>query len=310
LPRRTVGAIWTACAPTSACGRSSTDSPRTEPTCLIASTAYQFGGRRTTVGDVVAELRPQLPTVKCTIVLGDSHVGDLTWADAVRRDQDTDLAHIDFADVDFAHPLWILFSSGTDGSAQGDVHSHGGSSSNTSSPWASVPTSVPVIGSTSTAPQLDGVGTGWSELSWWSDGGPVRRQSHLPGLAGQLAGRRGERCTAFRHGGGLPHRDRAGRGHTAADLDLFRAAERSSRQARRCRRAPGMGLRPVRRSGPAGPSTGGTDVCGSFIAGCRSCPSICGDSCRAGASAWRWTDVQTNRPTVAVPWGAGDHRSR
>ncbi|MEV0966722.1 MULTISPECIES: acetoacetate--CoA ligase [unclassified Streptomyces] len=125
LATAAVGATWTSCAPDFG-ARSVLDRfQQVEPVVLFTVDGYRYGGKEHDRTDVVAELRRELPTLRAVVhipLLGSpAPEGALEWSALTAGD-----AEPVFEQVPFAHPLWVLYSSGTTGLPKAIVQSQGG----------------------------------------------------------------------------------------------------------------------------------------------------------------------------------------
>ncbi|MGW0046068.1 acetoacetate--CoA ligase [Nocardia cyriacigeorgica] len=122
-----VGAVWSACGQDYTAKAALDRLGQLEPTVLVTADGYRFGGKAHDKRADIEQLRAGLSSVRDTVVvsrLGLAVPDTLAWADAVAG-ADADPI-IETEPVDFDHPLWIVFSSGTTGLPKGIVHGHGG----------------------------------------------------------------------------------------------------------------------------------------------------------------------------------------
>jgi acetoacetyl-CoA synthetase len=111
-----IGATWSSCAPEFGV-RSVVDRfAQIEPKVLLAVDGYRYGGTDFDRSETIAALERELPTLERTFVLPYLAGGD--W--------ELPPAELEFAQLPFDHPLWVLYSSGTTGLPKAIVHGQGG----------------------------------------------------------------------------------------------------------------------------------------------------------------------------------------
>ena len=124
-----IGAVWSSCAPDFG-SRSVIDRFRQiEPKVLFTIDGYTYGGRWYDRTGVVEEIRTALPSLLATVAVGGHAstgaagvAGSTRWADIM----DGPELPLEFVQLPFDHPLWIVYTSGTTGLPKPIVHGQGG----------------------------------------------------------------------------------------------------------------------------------------------------------------------------------------
>jgi len=130
LATTAIGAVWSSCSPDFGVQGVLDRFGQIEPRILFSADGYYYNGKQHDSLAKLAEIREGLPSVEQVIVA--PLVASQPMIDEVRdavlwSDFSVNADNIEFVDLPFNHPLYILYSSGTTGVPKCIVHGAGGS---------------------------------------------------------------------------------------------------------------------------------------------------------------------------------------
>lgn len=122
-----IGAVWSSCSPDFGSGSVIDRFQQISPKVLIAVDGYQYNGKEFNKRAIVDEIRSVLTDLEVFVEINylntePENDGRIQWKDTIKGIH----AELSFEPVPFAHPIWVLYSSGTTGKPKAITHSQGG----------------------------------------------------------------------------------------------------------------------------------------------------------------------------------------
>ena len=115
-----IGAIWSSCAPEFGVPTVVDRFKQIEPKVLLAVDGYRYGGKDFDLSERVGRLQQEIPSLERTVTL--PYLGDEgDWHEVFGES-----AELEYEQLPFDHPLWVLYSSGTTGLPKAIVQGQGG----------------------------------------------------------------------------------------------------------------------------------------------------------------------------------------
>ena len=122
-----IGAIWSSTSPDFGFDSVIDRFSQVKPKLLIASESYQYNGKTYDKSQQILGLIKDIPSIEFSIIVSNDELkwtsdNICTWNKALEIEAE----ELAFERVEFSHPIWVLYSSGTTGMPKAITHSVGG----------------------------------------------------------------------------------------------------------------------------------------------------------------------------------------
>lgn len=127
LATNSIGAIWSSCSPDFGTKSILDRFSQIKPKVFITTNAYQYNGKLFNKTDEVNTIKTSIPSIKNVLMVNyipniETEPSHDSWEKIISGKE----FKLEFERVEFNHPIWVLYSSGTTGKPKSITHSVGG----------------------------------------------------------------------------------------------------------------------------------------------------------------------------------------